>query len=100
MLGDVIRTAQKLNGVQKNKLEPQGTQRQNEFFKNRLINDKYLIEDKVKLIRCGLSVVQDSKTGLYKLCIDNKLYDIPERKVEIGVSDTDFGEFPIPEIVD
>lgn len=76
------------------------TQRQNEFFKNQLIHDKYLIEDKVKLIRCGLSVVQDSKTGLYKLCIDNKLYDIPERKVEIGVSDTDIGEFPIPEIVD
>ncbi len=100
LLDKLVATAQRLNGVIKMKLQPQGTPKQNENFKNYMQMEPYLMEDYAKSIGCNLSVVQDSKTGLYKLCIDNKLYDIPERKVELGISDTVNGEYYIPVIVD
>ena len=100
LLKDLVKEAQQLNGVQKNNLKPQGTPKQNNTYERRLQQKKNLMNQYTEIIGSGLSVVQDSKTGLYKLCIDNKLYDIPERKVELGISDTDFGDEFVPEIVD
>lgn len=79
----LIETAQTLNGAHKNNLKPQGTAEQNKQYNLELQEIVCQMRDYAEFVGCGLSVVQDSK-GLYKLCIDNKLYDIPERKVEIG----------------
>lgn len=103
MLHDLIETAQKLNGVQKNNLKPNGTSKQNEKFDSCVRQLMYLMNSYAESISrqaSSLSIVQDSKTGQYKLCVNNKLYDIPERKVELGISDTDFGKEFIPKIVD
>ena len=100
LLKDLVKVAQQLNGVQKNNLKPQGTPKQNNKYESRLRQDKNRMNTYTELIGSGLSVVQDSKTGLYKLCIGNKLYDIPERKVELKTVDTDFGDEFVPEIVD
>ncbi len=101
----MIEVAQQLNGVQKNNLKPNGTPEQNKQY-NLTIQERIAqMKSNVEYIGAGLSVVQDSKTGLYKLCIDNKLYDIPERKVEIGKEYVEDGiiegnVFLVPVIVD
>lgn len=99
-LGKLVETVQELNGVQKNKLKPNGTPEQNEMYNRRIQENIDQMRDFVKFIGCGLSVVQDSKTGLYKLNINNKLFDIPKRKVEIVNVNTDDGVELLPEIVD
>lgn len=81
-LGFLIELAQQLNGVQKNKLRPNGTPEQNELFYTRIqemIGQMYQHAQEVP----GLSIVQNSRTGLYKLRINDVSFNIPERKVEI-----------------
>ena len=90
-LGKLIEAAQQLNGVQKNNLKPNGTPEQNKQYNLTLQEIVCQMRDYTEFVGCGLSVVQDSKTGLYKLCLDNKLYDIPERKVEIGKEEVEDG---------
>jgi len=99
-LGLLIKVAQKLNGVQKNNVKPNGTQEQNETYRVTISGMVEEMKTHANTIGCGLSIVQDSKTGLYKLCIENKLYDIPERNVELKTIHTDFGDEFVPEIVD
>ena len=99
-LGKLIENAQKLNGAQKNNLKPNGTPKQNELYIKNVQQMVKQMKHDADFVGCGLSVVQDSKTGLYKLCIDNKLYDIPERKVEMGTDNTEDGLELVPVIVD
>ena len=99
-LNKLVEVAQELNGVQKNNLKPNGTPEQNKEYNLRIQERIAQMRDYANFIGAGLSVVQDSKTGLYKLCIDNKLYDIPERKVEIGTENTEDGVELVPVIVD
>lgn len=99
-LGKLIQIAQELNGVQKNNLKPQGTPAQNNLYYIRLQDLKNNMKLNAEFIGSGLSVVQDSKTGLYKLCINNQLFDIPERKVEIVNENTEDGIELVPGIVD
>lgn len=99
-LGELIETVQTLNGVQKNNLKPNGTPEQNDRYGERMQEMKVMMNQYVEFVGSGLNVVQDSKTGLYKLSIGDKLYDIPERKVEITTVETVDGEELTPEIVD
>lgn len=99
-LGKLIDAAQELNGVQKNNLKPNGTQEQNKMYNSRIQERVAQMKGFAQMVGCGLSIVQDSKTGLYKLNINNKLFDIPERKVEIVNVDTEDGVELLPEIVD
>lgn len=82
-LNKLIETLQILNGVQKNNLKPQGNAQQIEMYNCRIAERIASVKDYTEFIGSGLSVVQDSKTGLYKLRINDKLFDIPNRKVEI-----------------
>ena len=100
LLEDLVKVAQQLNGVQNNNLKPQGTPKQNNKYESGLRQYKNQMNSYTELIGSGLSIVQDSKTGLYKLCIDNKLYDIPERKVELKIIHPDLGGEFVPKIVD
>jgi len=84
-LSMLVENAQKLNGIQKNKLKPNGTPEQNihydEMIKN-MIAEMYLFAEEVP----GLSIVQNSKTGLYKLRINDMSFNIPDRSVSIQPS--------------
>ena len=97
-LGKLIETAQTLNGARN--LKPNGTAEQNKMYSLRMEEIKAQMKDYAEFVGSGLSVVQDSKNGLYKLCINNQFYDIPERKVEIGTVDTEDRIELMPEIVD
>lgn len=105
-LNELIKVMQELNGVQKNNLKPNGTKQQNEVYEGRIQERQWLMKEYVADFEGGLSLVQDSKTGLYKLCIGNKQYDIPEREVKIvtvnveAIHPGDLSEELIPEIVD
>ena len=99
-LNELLDCAQALNGVQKNQLKPNGTPEQNRQYHLTIQEKVAQMNDYAQFVGSGLSIVQDSKTGLYKLCIDNKLYDIPERKVEIVPVDTEEGYLLEPKIVD
>lgn len=81
-------------------LKPNGTPEENNIYNGRLQERIGRMNQYAVLVGSGLSVVQDSKTGLYKLCINDKLYDIPERKVKIVSEDTVDGPELLPEIVD
>ena len=87
-LRKLIEVAQTLNGVQKNNLKPQGNSKQNEFYNLRIQEFKENLKDYADFIGSDLGVVQDSKTGLYKISINNRLYNIPERNVEIVQEET------------
>lgn len=97
-LGQLIETAQTLNGARN--LKPNGSTEQNKMYNLRMEEIKAQMKDYAEFVGSGLSVVQDTKSGLYKLSIDGKLYDIPERKVEITNVDTEDGIELMPEIVD
>ncbi len=99
-LDKLVEAVQELNGVQKNNLKPNGTQEQNKMYNLRIQERIAQMKDFSEMVGCGLSVVQDSKTGLYRLCINNKLFDVPERKVEIVTVETDDGPELLPEITD
>jgi len=99
-LDKLVEAVQELNGVQKNNLKPNGTQEQNKMYNLRIQERVAQMKDFAEMVGCGLNIVQDSKTGLYKLCINNKLFDVPERKVEIVTVETDDGPELLPEITD
>ena len=99
-LGKLIEAAQTINGVQKNNLRPNGNAEQNKMFDKRIQEKISQMKGFSEYIGSDLNIVQDEKTGLYKLSIDGKLYDIPERKVEIINVDTEDGIELMPEIVD
>lgn len=99
-LGKIISIIQKLNGVSKNNLKPQGTPEQNEMYNSRIKEQKTLINQYVSFIGAGLSIVQDDNTGLYKINIDNKIFNVPERNVEIRKEYTEDGYELMLEIVD
>ena len=82
-LNKLIEVIQTLNGVQENNLKPQGNAKQNEFYNQRVKEMKLNINDYVEFIGSDLSVIQNSKTGLYNLVINDMLYEVPKRKVEI-----------------
>lgn len=99
-LNKLIESIQVLNGVQKNNLIPQGNTVQNETYNKRINETISLMNDYVKIIDSGLGIIKDSKTGLYKLSINEKLYDVPERKVEMIKEQTEDGIELMPKIVD
>ncbi len=99
-LNKLIKNAQILNGVRKNNLKPQGNSQQNELYNQRLKEYEIIMCDYAQIIGCGLSIEQDSKSGLYKLNINNKLFEIPSRNVAILPNHTEDGIEFIPEIVD
>lgn len=99
-LNKLLSTVQTLNGAQKNKLTPQGTPEQNKIYNQRLQEIRCQMLDYAKFVGSGLDVVQDPKTGLYKLSINNELLDVPERKVEIVPEETFDGIELLPKIVD
>ena len=99
-LRKLIEVAQILNGVQKNNLKPQGNNKQNEKFYTRIKELQNSMIDYAEFIDSGLSIMQDSKTGLYKLTINDKIYEIPKRKVEIQHEDIEGGYELMPTIVD
>lgn len=96
-LVDVIQT---LNGVKVNNLKPQGNAQQNNLYNLRLQELLHSMQDSAEFVGSGLSVIQDPKTGLYKLSIDNKFIDVPERKVDIVKVQTEDGTELLPEIID
>lgn len=99
-LNKLIENLQILNSVQKNNLKAQGNAKQNNLFNVRIQQTISAMKDYIEFIGSGLSVVEVSKSGLYKLCINNQLLDIPERKVEIMSEKTEDGIELMPQIVD
>ncbi len=99
-LGKLLETIQTLNGAKKNNLKPQGNTEQNKLYEVRLQEAVHQMENYAKFVGSGLSVVQDSKAGLYKLSINDKLLDVPERNVKIATIETEDGQELMPEIVD
>ena len=99
-LRKLINNAQILNGVYENNLKPQGNNKQNEKFYTRIKELQNSMIDYAEFIDSGLSIIQDSKTGLYKLTINDKIYEIPKRKVEIQHEDIEGGYELMPTIVD
>lgn len=99
-LGNLVRVAQILNGVQENNLKPNGNSEQNRVYDFRIKDLKNHLNDYVEFVGSGVSVMQDSRTGLYKLTINDKIYDIPKRKVEIQEVNTEDMIELLPDIVD
>lgn len=99
-LNKIVEEIQTLNGAQKNKLTPNGTPEQNAIYNRRLEEKANLITNYAKFVGCGLELVQDSKTGLYKIKINKEVLDVPERKVAIVNEDTEGGVELVPQIVD
>ena len=99
-LNKLVEEVQTLNGAQKAKLTPQGTPKQKEIYNQRMQERVSNMADYANFVGSGLELVQDSKTGLYKLKINNEVLDVPERKVEIKPTDTEDGIELLPEIVD
>ena len=89
-----------MNGAQKAKLTPQGTPKQKEIYNQRMRERVSNMADYANFVGSGLELVQDSKTGLYKLKINNEVLDVPERKVAIVNEDTEDGVELVPQIVD
>lgn len=99
-LNKLVEEVQTLNGAQKAKLTPQGTPKQKEIYNQRMQERVSNMADYANFVGSGLELVQDSKTGLYKLKINNEVLDVPERKVEIKPTNTEDGIELLPEIVD
>ena len=99
-LNKLVEEVQTLNGAQKAKLTPQGTPKQKEIYNQRMKERVSNMADYANFVGSGLELVQDSKTGLYKLKINNAVLDVPERKVEIKPTNTEDGIELLPEIVD
>ena len=99
-LNKLVEEVQTLNGAQKAKLTPQGTPKQKEIYNQRMQERVSKMADYANFVGSGLELVQDSKTGLYKLKINNEVLDVPERKVEIKPTNTEDGIELLPEIVD
>ena len=99
-LNKLVDEVQTFNGAKKNKLTPNGTPEQNAIYNRRLEEKANLITDYAKFVGCGLELVQDSKTGLYKIKINKEVLDVPERKVAIVNEDTEDGVELVPQIVD
>ena len=97
-LGRLIEIAQTLNGAKN--LKPEGTPEQNSGYYLRIKERIDQMNDYAILVGSGLSVVQDSQTGLYKLRINNELFDIPARNVKIVTDNTEDGFELVPKIVD
>lgn len=99
-LNKLVEEVQTLNGAQKAKLTPQGTPKQKEIYNQRMQERVSNMADYANFVGSGLELVQDSKTGLYKLKINNEVLDVPERKVAIVNEDTEDGVELVPQIVD
>ena len=99
-LRKLIEVVQILNGVQENNLKPNGNSEQNRVYDFRIKDLKNHLNDYVEFVGSGVSVMQDSRTGLYKLTINDKIYDIPKRKVEIQEVNTEDMIELLPDIVD
>ena len=99
-LNKLVEIVQILNGIQKNNLKPQGNSEQNRIYNGRIQEMNHLMKDYVEFIGSGLSIVQDSKSGLYKLSVNNKQFDVPERNIEIITEQTIDGTELMPAIVD
>lgn len=97
----LVEEVQTLNGAQKSRLTPNGTPEQNAKYNERLQERAASLSNYAGYVGCGLEIIQDSKTGLYKLKIKNEVFDVPERKVAIVNQDTDAnGQELVPQIVD
>lgn len=97
----LVEEVQTLNGAQKSRLTPNGTPEQNAMYNERLQERAASLSNYAGYVGCGLEIIQDSKTGLYKLKIKNEVFDVPERKVAIVNQDTDTnGQELVPQIVD
>ncbi len=100
-LNKLVEEVQTLNGAQKSRLTPNGTPEQNAKYNERLQERAASLSNYAGYVGCGLEIIQDSKTGLYKLKIKNEVFDVPERKVAIVNQDTDAnGQKLVPQIVD
>ncbi len=99
-LNKLVEEVQTLNGAQKAKLTPQGTPKQKEIYNQRMQERVSNMADYANFVGSGLELVQDSKTGLYKLKINKEVLDVPERKVAIVNEDTEDGVELVPQIVD
>ena len=99
-LNKLVEEVQTLNGAQKAKLTPQGTPKQEEIYNQRMQERVSNMADYANFVGSGLELVQDSKTGLYKLKINNEVLDVPERKVAIVNEDTEDGVELVPQIDD
>ena len=99
-LNKIVEEIQTLNGAQKNKLAPNGTSEQNAKYNKDLQDRVANLPEYARYVGCGLELIQDSKTGLYKLKIKNEVFDVPERKVAIVNKDTEAGQILEPQIVD
>ena len=100
-LNKLVEEVQTLNGAQKSRLTPNGTPEQNAKYNERLQERAASLSNYAGYVGCGLEIIQDSKTGLYKLKIKNEVFDVPERKVAIVNQDTDAnGQELVPQIVD
>ena len=97
----LVENIQILNGIHKNNLKPNGNAKQNEHYYQRIHEMSDEIKNYLEDIGCGLNVVKNSTTGLYKLCINGQYFNIPDRKVEINTFIQPNAEDDlIPEIVD
>ena len=99
-LRKLIEVVQILNGIQENNLKPNGNAEQNRFYNIRIKDFVDLLKDYKDFIGSGLRVMQDSKTGLYNFVINDRLYDVPKRKVEIQEEETLDRIELMPKIVD
>ena len=103
-LNKLVPLMQVLNGVKKNNLKPNGNLEQNNTFEARINEMKRLMNDYITYIKSytnsNINLSEDSRSGQYKLSINNQLLEVPERNVKIVVNNLEDMPELVPEIVD
>ncbi len=98
-LNKLLPEMQTLNGAEKNKLITKVPESQRKDYLERMAERRANMLDWAKF--AGLEVVQDDKTGLYKLKVNGELLDVPERKVALLPEEVEDDEPELrPQIVD
>ena len=103
-LNKLVPLMQVFNGVKKNNLKPNGNLEQNNTFEARINEMKRLMNDYITYIKSytnsNINLSEDSRSGQYKLSINNQLLEVPERNVKIVVNNLEDMPELVPEIVD
>ena len=98
-LDKLLPETQMQNGAEKNKLVTKVPEKQRGLYMQRMEERRHHMLDYASY--AGLEVVQDDKTGLYKLKVNGELFDVPERKVALLPEEVEDDEPELrPQIVD
>ena len=103
-LNKLVTAMQELNGANRTKFKLNGNLKQINLLEKRIKEKICLMNDYATFITdssgSNVSISEDTGSGQYKLCINNKLLEVPERNVRIGVEQTWDGPELMIEITD